>query len=115
MTHRETIARIAEMTGQKVHEVKPARPGYKPQFVVTIQHSKRIIPVLKRIMPYLVTRREDAMLLLEASFAEEQKDASAIQQFRDKIMAQHSPRGVKPNAPRTAASDSPHRLSTTTT
>jgi len=77
MTHKETIKRMAEVIGTKMSYEKRKLPA-KPLYKVRIFKQADIEQILLELIPYLITKRRQAELVLEFIKLKRQGDAKTL-------------------------------------
>jgi len=85
MTHKETVERIAEIIGTKISCQKKKMPQ-KPMYMVGIFKQEDVEQILLELMPYLITKRRQAELVLEFIRLKRQGDEKTLDKQFDVYM-----------------------------
>lgn len=80
-TNKEIIEFIHGLIGGGLYlEKRPDRPYCKPYHKITIKGTRHIYMILRRLFPYLIAKRKNALLLMEYC---ERRELSPIHTQRD--------------------------------
>lgn len=66
MTHELTVRRLRDLFGGHILTVDGASVGRKMSWDWRLRHPQQVSTFLRGVLPYMVTKREEAILLLDA-------------------------------------------------